>query len=210
MNSGQELAVILSVLLGINYFVGMMINRRKGTALFRWIREGAQATLGKVSEARWIGSASSGARLTVAQAKAPFRRVEMAYLLATRELLPLFWLQRLRGRRDELILKALLREPPALEWELLRPYDTRGQRQLEEKGFRAGPEMDGWVLYHRGELSPERRAQIQALVQRLGPALRGASLRRQQPHLVARLSLPADLNTPAADLFRTLAEGVKP
>ena len=209
MNLGQQLAILLSVLLGVNYFVGMTINRRKSTALFRWLREGTQAVLGKVSEARWVGSASSGARLTVAQARAPFRRVEMVYLMATRELLPLLWLQRLRGRRDELILKAVLREPPQWEWELVHPKDVRTRRRLEEKGFRAGPEVGGWVVYHKGDLSPARRAQVQALVERLGEALRGFSLRREHPHLIVRLALPAELDAPSSALFQGLAEGLK-
>ncbi len=209
MNLGQEIAILLSVLLGMNYFVGMILNRRKSIALFHWLREGTQTVLGQISDSRWIGSASSGARLAVAQAKAPFRRVEMVYLMATRELLPLFWLQRLRGRRDEFILKAILREPPTVEWELVHPGDRRAQRLLTEEGFRAGPTLGEWVLYHRGDLGPARRAQIQRLVQGLGGTLRGLSLRRKQPHLVARLALPADLSTPAATLLQTLAEGLK-
>ena len=209
MSLGQLLAIGLSVALGVNYLIGMIINRRKGVALFHWLQEGVQSVLGRVSESRWIGSAASGARLTVAQAREPFRRVEMIYLLATRELLPLLWIQRLRGRRDELILKALLREPPILEWELVPKGHRRTQAQLEAQGFRAGPDMGGWVLYHKGDLTPEVERPIRQTVERLGKRLRALSVRRQQPHVVARLSLPADLNTPAADLFQTLAEGLR-
>ncbi len=112
MNLGQGIAIGLSVLLGFNYFIGTIINRKKGTSLFRWLRDGAQAVLGKVTHASWVGSSSAGGRLAIGQANAPFRRVEMLYLLATREILPLLWLQRLRGRRDELVLKAVLRSGP--------------------------------------------------------------------------------------------------
>lgn len=209
MSLGQLLAIGISVLLGVNYVAGMVTNRRKSMALFHWLREGTQRVLGPVSEARWIGSASSGARLIVAQARAPFRRVEMIYLMATRELLPLFWLQRLRNRRDELIFKALLRTPPGLEWELVHPRDGRTQRRLEAEGFRAGPDIEGWRLFHKGELSPERRAQIQQMARRLGSTLRGFSLRREQPHLIVRLALPADLSASAEALFQALAEGLR-
>ncbi len=208
MSLGQLLAIGLSVLLGVNYLIGMIVNRRKGVALFRWLRQGAQQVLGPVSEARWIGSAASGARLTVAQARAPFRRVEMIYLLATRELLPLLWLQRLRGRRDELILQALLRKPPAGAWELVSKGDRRAQERMQAQGFRPGLDLGGWVVYHRGELPPERERQIRQTVQRLGQRLRGLSVRPQPPHLVARVSLPDDLSRPAAELFRALAEGL--
>jgi hypothetical protein len=209
VNLGQLLAIGLSVALGVNYLIGMIVNRRKGVALFHWLHEGVQSTLGRVSEARWIGSASSGARLTVAQAREPFRRVEMIYLLATRELLPLLWLQRLRGRRDELILKALLREPPLLEWELVPKRHSRTQAQLTAQGFQPGPELEGWVLYQKGNLTPAYDRHIRQTVQRLGARLRGLSVRRQKPHVVARLSLPTDLSTPAADLFQALAEGLR-
>ena len=209
VNLGQWLAIGISVLLGVNYMVGMMVNRRKSTALFHWLREGTQRAIGAVSEARWIGSASSGARLTVAQARAPFRRVEMIYLMATRELLPLFWLQRLRNRRDELIVKALLRTPPGLEWELAHPRDERTQHRLEAEGFRAGPDLEGWRLFYKGDLSPERRSQIQQMTRQLGTTLRGFSLRRKQPHLIVRLALPTDVSTSAEAIFRALSEGLR-
>lgn len=208
MNLGQGIAIGLSVLLGFNYFIGTIINRKKGTSLFRWLREGAQAVLGKVTHASWVGSSSAGGRLAIGQANAPFRRVEMLYLLATREILPLLWLQRLRGRRDELVLKAVLRKRPTAEWALVLPQDRRAHNEFQAHGFQPGPEIGKWLLYHKGDLTPETRARIQSLVEHLGENLRGVTLQREEPHVVMRLSLPTDLSKPAKAFFRAIAEGL--
>ena len=208
MNLGENIAIGLSVLLGFNYFIGTVINRKKGTSLFRWLRDGAQAVLGKVTHASWVGSSSAGGKIAIGQAKAPFRRVEMLYLLATREILPLLWLQRLHGRRDELVLKAVLRKRPTAEWALVLPQDRRARQAFQARGFQAGQQIGPWLLYHKGELTAETHAHIQSLVERLGESLRGISLQSEEPHVVMRLTLPNDLSQSPKAFFHAIADGL--
>ena len=112
MDLGQTIIIGLSIFLGLWYIIGSITNRRRGLETFRWLRE-ALGTTGKVDEARWIGSSGSGARLTVSKANRPFQRIEVVFLLDSRELLPLWLVNLMRGKQDEMILKATLRSLPS-------------------------------------------------------------------------------------------------
>src|SRR3990170_7569395 len=150
MDLGQQIAIYLWVFLLLWYIAAAAYNRRRGVRAYRWLRPGL-AKLGPISDARWIGSSGSGARLVVGKADRPFRQVEAAYLLETRELLPLWLINRLRGRRDALILRADLRSSPHGELEVMR----RGDPRL--KGITASAERNPWIL-SKAELAGEFQA----------------------------------------------------
>ena len=102
MDLGQWIVIGLSVVMGVWFAVGSFYNRRRGIGTYRWIQSGLKR-LGKISEAAWIGSSGSGARLTVGKAEAPFRRIEVVFLLESREILPLWLFNRVRNKQDEMI-----------------------------------------------------------------------------------------------------------
>ena len=132
MNTGQWIAISLSALFGAWYAVGAIINRRRGVAIYRWLRTGLEQ-VGKISEAKWIGSSGSGARLVVDKGKKPFRRVEVVFLLESREIMPIWLFNRLRKKQDEMILKATLTQVPDQEVE----SGPSGDRKL--KGLLSAP-----------------------------------------------------------------------
>jgi hypothetical protein len=74
------------------YLIAAIYNRRFGLRTYRWLQAGLEV-LGepKSVQASWIGSSGSGARIGLQRAHAPFQRLELAYLLESRELAPL-WL----------------------------------------------------------------------------------------------------------------------
>jgi hypothetical protein len=76
VNLGQQIVIIISVFLVVWYLIFATINRRRGIALFYWLREGLQ-TLGEIDDVSWIGSSGSGAHLVVGKAQKPFQRIEM-------------------------------------------------------------------------------------------------------------------------------------
>jgi len=205
VNSGQMLVIALSVLLALWYFGGMLVNRKRGIATYYWLREGLRDAVGEVTEGRWIGSAASGARLTVGDARSPFRRVEAVFLLEAREILPWWLFQRLRGRRDQMILKASLRSVPApldaarAESAVLRQMQAEGRPRAVE-----GPA--GFVFLLRGRAAEADLRPWKAFLERYGDAVVSLSLSRRQPHLVLRVSLPLlqAREEPAAAFFAAL------
>ena len=127
MNQGQIIVIVISAFMGVWFFLGSVYNRRRGMAVFNWLRSGIEQ-FGKLSEARWIGSSGSGARLVIGQAKSPYQRIEIVFLLESREILPLWLFNHLRGKRDEMIMKANLRSVPDQEIEIVQ----EGNREIEK------------------------------------------------------------------------------
>ncbi|RMF44807.1 MAG: hypothetical protein D6755_08780, partial [Anaerolineae bacterium] len=116
MNPGQQIVIVVSVLLVVWYVAFSYVNRKRGVALYRWLREGIEQ-LGALSHVGWIGSASNGGQMLVDKAQPPFSRVEVVFLLQSREVLPLWLFNLGRGKRDEMIVKAVLRAAPLREIE---------------------------------------------------------------------------------------------
>lgn len=127
LNLGQWIIIALSAFLLIWYFTANSFNRKRGTATFRWLYR-ALESLGEISTAEWIGAANMGARLSVKKAAKPFRSVEAHYLLEPREFLPYWLLSRLKGKRDEVLIKMVLRVAPNGRLEIERKAGKRGKQ----------------------------------------------------------------------------------
>jgi len=195
MDTGQWIAIGLSVLLGVWYLIGAIINRRRGIATYHWLHAGLTG-LGKVNEAKWIGSAGTGARLVVGQANKPFRRIEVIFLLESREIMPLWLFNRLRKKQDEMIFKATLRRPPFLEIEVA-PAGNRRLKELlapaegKQAAFKEVSAPSGFTMLTRGRPADDRQlTAVQHLLERYPQAIIQFSLRRQIPHLLLRLNIP--------------------
>jgi hypothetical protein len=119
VETGQMVIIVISVLMGVWYVVGASINRKRGVATYQWLQAELEQ-IGKITEAKWIGSSGSGARLLIGSASKPFRRVEVIFLLESREIMPLWIFNRIRGKQDEMVLKANLRKVPLQEIEVAR------------------------------------------------------------------------------------------
>lgn len=193
MDIGQWIAIGLSIVLGVWYVIGAVINRRRGLETYNWLREGLER-LGKITEARWIGSAGSGARLVVGQGEPPFRRVEVVFLLESREILPLWLFNRLRHKKDEMILKAALRRAPGVELEAVRA-GTRGFEKFlaTAGGNRPFERIDaptGFVMLARGRADSAWVESSRRLLQRFPEGVRQISMRKSVPHLLLRVDIP--------------------
>lgn len=213
MDLGQQIAVYLGVLLLIWYVVAAMYNRRRGISIYRWLQPGI-ATQGEISEAKWIGSSGSGARITVARANPPFRRIEAAYLLQTRELLPLWLFNWLRGRRDLLILRVGLRTAPTAELETMHANDRRLQGVVNHAGQPVAPEpSDGlaadFQVAWRGRRGERQLDKYLPFLAEHSSAVRRLSLSRKSPHLILELNVSRLLDTPASEIFASLVRSLQ-
>ena len=104
-NAGQWIVIGLCGFLVAWYVIFAYLNRRRGLQIYRWLRDGLEI-FGPITNVKWIGSSGSGMQISLEKASAPFRTIEVVCLLETRELLPLWLVNRMRNKGDELILRA--------------------------------------------------------------------------------------------------------
>lgn len=210
MDPGQTIVIVLGAFLALWFAFASAYNRRLGVRTYRWIQAGAK-TFGGISEGRWFGSSGSGGRLTVAKAARPFRRVEIAFLLETRELLPLWLLNRLRGRRDYMIVKADLRSAPRGDVEIL-PGDSR---RFGAMGSTSGGEAwsmvesslpAGFAAARRGRETDAWIESVSPLLASDGGSIRRLSVARTSPHVIAEINLPLLMTAPAPEFFARLSQ----
>lgn len=204
MNLGETIVIYLGIFLIFWYGVASIYNRRLGIRTYRWLQPGV-STLGKITEAKWIGSSGSGARIGVAQAKPPFRQAEVAFLLETRELLPLWLLNRLRGIRDYLVVRAQLRTVPQGELEILPQGHSRFKDLLAESkqnpwAMLPGQLPAGLQAAARGRNTDRMLEAAGKLLDEVGPGVRRLSLARTAPHLILDVKI-AQLRRETSERF---------
>ncbi len=201
MNLGQIVAIILSALLAVGYFLGSVSNRKRGVEIALWMKRGLDKVIGEVSYAKWMGGASTGAQMVVAKANEPFRRVETAFLLEAREVAPVWWYQRLKGRRDAMVVHGALRSRP------------RGKIASSLKG---APQADfEGEIRKFGNLhvlcTPAlcKHAPLVRFLEKYADDLRALSLQPKQPHLFVKVNLPRIRSLPPEEFWRDLSEAFK-
>ena len=212
MDIGQQIVIILSVLLGVWYVVGAIINRRRGVATYQWIKGGLES-LGKITEAKWIGTSGSGGRLIVDAGTKPFRRIEVVFLLDSREILPLWLVNLLRGKKDEMILKANLRRVPSTPFEI----GSQGNKALKNLGASTGMTIQAFESVPDFAVVTREKGQEEKIITRIeqflsqyGESIKSISLQRQAPHLILRAALPVLRNDPPEAFFEDVKKIIAP
>lgn len=210
MNPGQTIVIVLSIFMGVWYVIGSIFNRRRGIDTYRWLRDSLQK-YGKISEAKWIGSSASGARMAIDKPGAPFRRVEAIFLLNSREILPLWLFNLVRAKSDEMILKADLRKMPNFQMEVAR----RGKINLEKIKEKTGStvlqreEIADFEIVSWGKSNSDAGQMPEALLNQYSQTLLTLSIRRVSPNLIVRIKLPSPKDAPQETFFDPLVSWLK-
>ena len=198
-----ELIGVAAVAVVAWFAVGTIWNVRKGSALMRWMQGGLPA-LGSRTTVRWLGS--TAVEMVVRDAKAPFAGVTLVIFLEPRDL-PWWPISRARGRRDALIIRALLRRSPTLEFEALDPASWSGRDALprvpREWLVREAATPGGLVVHHASAGALAHADALLALAERAGLAVRRLSVRRTEPNLQLHVRLP-DCRQPAREFFEAV------
>ena len=97
MDAGQWLIIGVCIVLGLWFVAGSITNVRKVRTISKALQT-AGPKYGTVSAYRRLGN--SGAQFIVEKAEAPFRQIEIVFLLEPRENLLLWLFERIRGRRE--------------------------------------------------------------------------------------------------------------
>jgi hypothetical protein len=202
VDPGIAAVIGLCVFLALWYGAGYLYNRRRGQRLFRWLMAGLDV-LGGEREAGWIGSPASGARVNVVRADPPFRRLEITLLLANREN-PLLWLiDRLRGKRDSLILRATLRSPQRGEVEVSSASRRAARRREQPWTWQDGPH--GLAAAYQGTGAERQLAVLESWLQAYGASLHRLLWRKLDPHIVLEMRMSRLPQVPARELLADLS-----
>jgi hypothetical protein len=210
MDPGTVAVIGLSALLALWYGGGHLYNRRRGRRLFHWLETGLDV-LGGETEAGWIGSPTSGARINVRHAAPPFRRLEITLLLENREILPWWLLQRLRGNRDWLIIKATLRSPRRGEVEVVPAVGQIAQDLRRSKDppwvWKDGPHR--LAVAYQGPGAQVQATALEPWLETYGAYLRRFSWRKTDPHIQLQVKAAGLLRASSETLLTDLLEALK-
>jgi len=198
LDIGQWIVIGLSAFLFVWYMLAGAANRKQGIAIFRWLRTGL-SKLGEVSSAEWIGTSNMGARLAVKKALKPFRRVEAHYLLEPREFLPYWLVSRLRGKRDEVLVRVTLRIAPQGNLEIQR---------IPRRGLNTPPAAvrihPGFQVVHLDLDDAGLMAEVENFLAEFGPGIEKIVLRREAPQLEIQAKIKPLLRFSAESYFEAV------
>jgi hypothetical protein len=198
---GTAAAILLVLLVMLWFTWGTQRNISRGNALLRWL-QGGLPVLGRRATVKWLGS--SAIELGIVEPAPPFAEASVVVVLEPRDV-PWFWAwSRRRGRRDFLILRALLDRPPGLELEAGAEAGWTGADRtasIEEGSWvRADWDRSGLTVFHAPGSDP---APVLSLYDRLAETSGGVwrlSVRREPPHLEVHVRPPeAAAGTPDAE-----------
>jgi hypothetical protein len=210
MDPGTVAVIGLSALLALWYGGGHLYNRRHGQRLFHWLETGLDV-LGGETETGWIGSPASGARINIRHAAPPFRRLEITLLLENREILPWWLLQRLRGNRDWLIIKATLRSPRRGEVEVVPAVGQIAQDLRRDKDlpwvWKDGPHR--LAVAYQGPGAQVQATALEPWLETYGAYLHRFSWRKTDPHVQLQVKAAGLLHTSSETLLTDLLEALK-
>jgi hypothetical protein len=202
------LIAIAAVALVAWFAAGTIWNVRRGHAVMRWMQEGLPL-VGERTTVRWLGS--SAVEMVIREGKGPFASVTLIIFMEARDT-PWMWaLGRLRGRRDLLIARGVLKRAPKLECEVLEVGSWSAREAQSRVPREWAQENVGGLAIHGA--SAEARAFADSLLEHAtsaGLIIKRLSVRRNEPHFQIHVGLPGD-GKPADGFFtavRGLAERV--
>lgn len=206
--SPQYLLVIGALILVGWFAFGILFNLRRGERLLKWMQDGL-TRIGQRTTFRWLGT--SVAELGIAQAKRPFRSLDILLVLAPRDVFWMMILSALQGRRDTLIFRGALSTPPYIDLELADPRTWTGREALKQVSRRnwEGQTYNGLQLMApRGylQLAVATLDRLAGAMQKLSPRYVRLSLRKNAPNLEIHVPFPDPHNSAAPAYFDALCE----
>ena len=209
---GIPLVVVMVAVFLAWFFIGSIVNRRRIAEAARWINRGLEVLREpppnpSKASIKWIST--NAFNILLEGPRPPFRGVVATVLLQSRDMITVWLMDRLTGRRDLLLLRCELRRQPIWGLEVFRPRsilagDARRSATLE--GWPIEPSGNGsLVAAHGGGKAGEL---CRALLEALGDERRRLvrlGIRRRSPHLTIALDLPDPVSSDPRETMR-LAE----
>ncbi len=197
---------ILLVVLVAGYLLGRWLNRRRSKAIGEWLQSGVRV-LGTQTSWKFPGGVTSGAEVTIINAGAPFRQVEISYHLLTREIPFLWGVELLQGKRDTLAVRADLRAKPRQEFEVVPlrgPLRQTLDQHAGEHPWRWAEMSSGLGMATRAQAGDRIEAGVRAFLDRFGGSVQRLSLRERNPNLVLFVRVPGVQGAPAKEFLQAV------
>lgn len=134
-NLAMAFFMILAIIFVGWFALGTQANIRKGDVFMRWLQNGLPL-VGEKTTMRWMGS--SVLEMKIAKAKPPMRTFDSLAIFEPRDVIFLWLLSYLQGRRDFIIIRAQLQAAPSFELEIFDPkgWTTKSTAQeLKKKNW---------------------------------------------------------------------------
>jgi hypothetical protein len=203
--------LIIAVIILMGWFAfGMIYNLRRGDALLKWMQYGLPK-IGQRTTFRWLGT--SVAELVIAQAKKPFRRLEIVAVLKPRDIFWMTILASFQGREDMVIFRAQISTAPLVDLELVDAKSWSGRttlKQLAERKWESKAYQDMQLLAPKGllDLATTVLDKFAIPMQKFSPRYLRFSLRRDasRPNLELHVPFPDYRTESANQYFESLRE----
>jgi hypothetical protein len=204
MDIGQWTVIVLSALFLAWFLVGTATNRKRGDQILSWV-QGGTTPLGRMSEARRIRG--SAVQLTIKEAAAPFRQVDLIVALEPRENPPLWLYNHILGKRDELVIQAKLRSPAQQELEINKvgvgtKADTRASDASHLNTIQSS--AGNYTLESSKGIDPAMLDCLETFLEKYSSAVKHFSLNRSAPHVQVHLLLSPLLDIDPELFFKDL------
>ena len=203
--------LIIAVIILMSWFAfGMILNLRRGDGLLKWMQYGLPK-IGQRTTFRWLGT--SVAELVIAQAKKPFRRLEILAVLKPRDIFWMTILAYFQGREDMVIFRAQLSTSPLVDLELVDPKTWSGRatlKQVAERKWESKAYQDMQLLAPKGllDLGTTVLDKLALPMQKFSPRYLRFSLRRDaaRPNLELHVPFAQYRTESASQYFEALRE----
>jgi len=202
MSLNLAIFIVVAILVVGGFALGTHRNVRRGHDAMRWA-QGGLPLVGEKTTLRWLGS--SVVQLKIPNAKRPFREAEVLFVLEPRDIAPLWFLARARGRRDLFIFRSRMHTLPEFEFEAFEPtaWSARGREaQLRSQKWQPVPARDSLVAY--APEPPTAASQLLDLAALSGCPLVRLSIQRHDPNFEVHWPLAELKKLPASTVFETL------
>jgi len=202
MSPSLAIFILVVILIVGGFALGTHRNVRRGHDAMHWAQDGLPL-VGEKTTLRWLGS--SVVQLNIQSAKRPFRQAEVLFVLEPRDIAPLWWLARARGRRDLFIFRSRLHKLPNFEFEALEPsaWSARGRvTHLRSQKWQRVPAGKLLVAYAPETLPTSNRLLDVAALS--GCPLLRLSIQRSDPNFEVHWPLAELTKLPASTVFDTL------
>jgi hypothetical protein len=202
MSLSVAIFILVVILVVGGFALGTHRNVRRGDKAMTWA-QGGLPLVGEKTTLRWLGS--SVVQLKIQNAHRPFREAEVLFVLEPRDIAPLWWISRARGRRDLFIFRSRMHKLPDFEFEAFDPeaWSARGREaQLRSQKWQPVPVRDSLAAY-----APEPLSSASGLLEIASlsgcPLLR-LSIQRRDPNFEVHWPLTELQKLPANTVFETL------
>jgi hypothetical protein len=192
LGPGEWSVIGISAFLGIWFLAGIAVNRKLGRD-FHALLCGSPDKL-TLLPLSWVDLSTAGISIKAGRSGLPLERLEAVLVLERRENCPLWAFQRLAGKRDSVIIRAALNNPPDFELHLIPSSDYALRSGLTQGGERPLECLEaggGMLLLSGGRPAERTLAAVKSLADRLKNGLLRVSVRRDFPHLLLHVQLSA-------------------